>query len=80
VEAETAGILPSVRALQIPSPGWERARVRGIKKADSDNFVSEQERSDEAISLSERSMDRDCFAELAMTTLQCGGVVAKSEE
>ena len=43
VEAETAGILPSARALQIPSPGWERAGVRGIKKADSDNFVSEQQ-------------------------------------
>ena len=25
------GILPSVRALQIPSPGWERTKVRGIK-------------------------------------------------
>ena len=32
VEAETGGILPFVRALQIPSPGWERARVKGIKK------------------------------------------------
>jgi len=42
VVGETVGILPSVRALQIPSPGWERVRVRRIKKADSDNFVSEQ--------------------------------------
>ena len=43
VEAETGGMFSFVSALPIPSPGWERARVRGIKKADSDNFVSEQE-------------------------------------
>jgi hypothetical protein len=36
------GILPSVRTLPIHSPGRERARVRGIKKAESNNFVSEQ--------------------------------------
>jgi hypothetical protein len=32
VAGETGGVFSSVRALPIPSPGWERARVRGIKK------------------------------------------------
>ena len=50
IEAETGRMFSSVSALPIPSPGWERARVRGIKKADSDNVVSEQEQSDETIS------------------------------
>jgi hypothetical protein len=45
VETETAGMLLSVRALPIPSPGWERARVRGIKRADSNTFISEQQES-----------------------------------
>jgi len=66
VEEEAAGILPSSRILQILSPGWERARVRGIKKTESDNFVSAQERSDEAISHESRSKNNECFATLPL--------------